>query len=95
MEPILLHLATRIREERLRAGISQEDFADVTGLHRTAVGLLERGKTIPRLDTLIIVSQGLGITTSDLLQGIRLKTNKEKNETDLARPYLRVRRRLL
>jgi len=31
---------------------------------------LERGKTIPRLDTLLIVSENLGLSVSELLQGI-------------------------
>ena len=53
-------------------GFSQEDFAAECGLHRTEMGLLERGKTIPRLDTLLLVSQYLGLSVSDLLRGIEL-----------------------
>ena len=59
-----------MRNLRQRKQMSQETFADVCGLHRTAVGLLERGKSIPRLDTLLIVSHALGVTVSKLLQGI-------------------------
>lgn len=70
MEEILVALARRIRSERARKGVSQEDFADDCGLHRTAIGLLERGKSIPRLDTLLLVSQGLGLSVSELLRGI-------------------------
>lgn len=70
MEEILLALARRIRSERDRKGISQEDFAEDCGLHRTAIGLLERGKSIPRLDTLLLVARGLGLTVSELVRGI-------------------------
>jgi transcriptional regulator with XRE-family HTH domain len=70
LEEILLALARRIRSERERHGVSQEDFAEDCGLHRTAIGLLERGKSIPRLDTLLLVSQHLGLTVSELLRGI-------------------------
>lgn len=70
MEEILLALARRIRSERERHGVSQEDFAEDCGLHRTAIGLLERGKSIPRLDTLLLVSQGLGLSVSELVRGI-------------------------
>jgi len=70
MEEILEVLGQRMRELREKKGISQEDFAEFCGLHRTAVGLLERGKSIPRLDTLLIISQGLGVTVSKLLQGV-------------------------
>ena len=70
MEEILEALGQRMRDLREKKGISQEDFAEACGLHRTAVGLLERGKSIPRLDTLLIISQGLGVTVSKLLQGV-------------------------
>jgi transcriptional regulator with XRE-family HTH domain len=70
MEEILEALGHRMRKLREKKGISQEDFADACGLHRTAVGLLERGKSVPKLDTLIIVSQGLDVTVSKLLQGV-------------------------
>lgn len=69
---ILLALGERIRNERKQKGFSQEDFAAEGGLHRTEMGLLERGKTIPRLDTLLLVSQYLGLSVSDLLRGIEL-----------------------
>src|SRR5216684_2269963 len=61
MQEILVTLGNRMRNLRERKGISQESFAEICGLHRTAVGLLERGKSIPRLDTLLIVSEHLGI----------------------------------
>jgi transcriptional regulator with XRE-family HTH domain len=72
MQEILEMLGKRIRSERKGKGLSQEGFADVCGLHRTEVGLLERGKTIPRLDTLLLVSQPLDLPISELLQGIEL-----------------------
>ncbi len=70
MQEILETLGRRMRQWRERQGISQEDFAESCGLHRTAVGLLERGKSKPRLDTLLIVAHGLGVTVSKLLRGI-------------------------
>jgi transcriptional regulator with XRE-family HTH domain len=69
MQEILQKLGDRIRNERQRKGFSQEAFAEECGLHRTAMGLLERGKSIPRLDTLLIVSQHLSMPLSKLLQG--------------------------
>jgi hypothetical protein len=44
------------------------------GLHRTAIGLLERAERVPRLDTLLTVSRGFGITVSQLLQGVEKKS---------------------
>jgi transcriptional regulator with XRE-family HTH domain len=71
LQEILETLGKRIRSERQRKGLSQEGFAGACGLHRTEMGLLERGKTIPRLDTLLIVSEQLGLAVSKLLSGLK------------------------
>jgi transcriptional regulator with XRE-family HTH domain len=70
MHSVLIALGERIRELREENQWSQEEFADRCGLHRTAIGLLERAERIPRLDTLLTISRGFGITISDLLQGV-------------------------
>lgn len=75
MRPFLLALGRRIRELREQRKWSQEEFADRCGLHRTAVGLLERAERIPRLDTLLTVSKGLGITVAELLQDLEKKSH--------------------
>ena len=74
MQTILSALGQRIRELRERKKWSQEEFADRCGLHRTAVGLLEQSKRIPRLDTLLTISRGFGITVSDLLDGLEKRS---------------------
>jgi len=71
MQEILSTLGNRMRSLRERKQMSQETFADVCGLHRTAVGLLERGRSIPRLDTLLIVSEHLGVAVSELLERLK------------------------
>jgi len=71
MQESLLKLGNRMRSLRERKQKWQETFADVCGLHRTAVGLLERGRSIPRLDTLLIVSEHLGVPVSELLEGLK------------------------
>jgi len=67
---ILQSLGRRIVKLRRTRGFSQESFAEECGLHRTAMGLLERGKSIPRLDTLLLISRGLGITLSRFFSGV-------------------------
>lgn len=59
-----------MRELRAKHGFSQEAFADHCGLHRTAMSLIERGKRVPSLRTLVTISRGFGITVSDLLRGV-------------------------
>jgi transcriptional regulator with XRE-family HTH domain len=70
MQEVLLALGKRLRELRAKQGLSQEAFADYCGLHRTAMSLIERGKRVPSLRTLLTISQGFGISLSDLLKDV-------------------------
>lgn len=70
MQQILLALGKRMRELRAKRGFSQEAFADHCGMHRTAMSLIERGKRVPSLRTLVTISRGFGITVSELLRGV-------------------------
>ncbi|HEU4906145.1 MAG TPA: helix-turn-helix transcriptional regulator [Solirubrobacterales bacterium] len=65
------HFGHNLRRLRKRAGISQEELGFRSGLHRTEVGLLERGERVPRIDTMIKVATGLGVKIEcPLLDGI-------------------------
>ncbi|HEU4736206.1 MAG TPA: helix-turn-helix transcriptional regulator [Solirubrobacterales bacterium] len=55
---------------RRRANLTQEELAHNASLHRTEVGLLERGGRIPRIDTLVKLAGALSIPPSDLIEGI-------------------------
>ncbi|MFL5897380.1 MAG: helix-turn-helix domain-containing protein [Solirubrobacterales bacterium] len=55
---------------RRRVGLSQEKLAKLCGLHRTEIGLLEQGRRIPRIDTLIKIASSLEVDLKELLQGI-------------------------
>lgn len=55
---------------RTRAGLSQEALAVLATLHRTEIGLLERGERLPRIDTLIKVAGALSIPPTELIAGI-------------------------
>ena len=55
---------------RKRAGLSQEGLGFAAGLHRTEVGLLERGQRLPRIDTLVKLAGALDIAPEALLEGI-------------------------
>lgn len=55
---------------RRRAGFSQEALAALASLHRTEVGLLEKGERLPRADTLIKLASALGVDAGQLLKGI-------------------------
>jgi transcriptional regulator with XRE-family HTH domain len=69
-----MNIAARFGENlvrcRLRADLSQEELAHNASLHRTEVGLLERGARIPRIDTLVKLAGALAIQPSELIEGI-------------------------
>lgn len=58
---------TRIRKE---AGLSQEQVAFLAELHRTEVGMLERGARLARVDTLVKLAGALEVTPDELLAGV-------------------------
>lgn len=55
---------------RERAGLSQEALGEQAGLHRTAIGLLEKGARVPRIDTLLKLAVALDVEPDRLLDGI-------------------------
>lgn len=56
---------------RKGADVSQEELGLRCSLHRTEIGLLERGARVPRIDTLIKLASGLGVRIDcALLDGI-------------------------
>ncbi|HEX5762832.1 MAG TPA: helix-turn-helix transcriptional regulator [Solirubrobacterales bacterium] len=58
---------------RKRAGLSQEELSFRAALHRTQIGLLERGGRLPRIDTLVKLAGALGVPPDCLLDGISWK----------------------
>lgn len=62
--------AQNLRRCRRVANLSQEQLGLRAGLHRTEIGLLERGARTPRIDTLIKLAAALGIGPYDLLEGM-------------------------
>jgi transcriptional regulator with XRE-family HTH domain len=63
----LHRLGDRVRDERTRLGLSQEELAHLSGLHRTYVGSVERGERNISIGSLYTLSDTLGIAASDLL----------------------------
>jgi transcriptional regulator with XRE-family HTH domain len=71
MDMVREQLGSNLRRRRREAGLSQERLAELCDLHRTEIGLLERGERSPRLDTLVTLARGLELSSPcDLLDGI-------------------------
>lgn len=69
-EAVAAQFGRNVWLHRRRAGLRQSDVAEVAAMHRTEVGMLERGERVPRLDTLLKISGGLGVAPRELLAGL-------------------------
>lgn len=56
----------RIRELRKKLWLSQEELAEKCKLHRTYIGIIERGEKNPCLENIEILAKSLGVEIKDL-----------------------------
>lgn len=70
MQDIQKHLGATIRELRRKRKLSQDVFAERSGLHRAHVGEIERGESNVTIQTLKIVADTLGVKIVDLVRGL-------------------------
>ncbi len=56
-----------LKIERVKRGMTQQEFADLLGLDRTFVGLLERGRSGTNIAELPRMARGLGLKPRDLI----------------------------
>jgi transcriptional regulator with XRE-family HTH domain len=64
----LQRFGARVRAERERLGVSQEDLADRAGMHRTYLGGVERGERNVGLLNVLRIARALGVAPSALLK---------------------------
>jgi transcriptional regulator with XRE-family HTH domain len=60
-------IGKKILSYRKEKALSLEDVASVSGLHRTTIGLIERGEREPTVSTLIRIAKGLGVSIFDII----------------------------
>ncbi len=63
-------LGRNVFKARRRAGFSQEELGAMACLHRTEIGLVESGRRLPRVDTLLKLGSALGVDAGELLDGV-------------------------
>jgi transcriptional regulator with XRE-family HTH domain len=65
---ILVKFGKRVREERVKNGLSQEDLANLAGVHRTYIGMIERAEKNITLENIEKVATALGLKPDELLR---------------------------
>ena len=64
---ILIHFGTTVRQLRIDKNLSQEQLADLANLHRTYIGMIERGEKNITLVNIEKISRALDTKISTLL----------------------------
>ena len=67
---VLIKFGAKVREERLKRKLSQEALAEKADLHRTYIGMIERGKKNITLGNIIKIAAALDVSVSDLVEGL-------------------------
>lgn len=75
-------LGGRIRTLRKKMMLKQSQFAQMVGMSRDAIGLIERGKKLPRLESLYKIASNLNISLSKLLDFESAVVSKKKPSKD-------------
>ena len=69
-------LGTRIRALRTEQGVSLRKFALMISIDKGFLVDIELGRKSPTLDTLVKVTNGLGLTLSELFEGVEAIPHK-------------------
>ena len=64
---LLVQLGTNVRSRRLTLEMSQEQLAELSGLHRTYIGMVERAEKNITILNVEKLSLALGCSVSELL----------------------------
>lgn len=70
MQDIQKQVGANIRALRRKRKLSQDIFAERSGLHRAHVGEIERGESNVTIQTLKIIADTLGVKIVDLVRNV-------------------------
>ncbi len=67
METDMVHIGKRLKNRRLRAGLTQAELAAKAGTTQTTVARIERDAVEPEVTTIRKLAKALGTTPADLI----------------------------
>jgi len=65
---ILVKFGQKVREKRIKLGLSQEELASRAGVHRTYIGMIERAEKNITLENIQKIASALEIKLSDIFR---------------------------
>lgn len=65
---ILKSFGDKVKQERTKKNLSQEGLADLAGVHRTYIGMIERAEKNITLENIEKIAKALNIDISELLK---------------------------
>lgn len=63
---ILIKFGNKVREERAKLGLSQEELAGRAHVHRTYIGMIERAEKNITLENIAKIAKALGLSISEI-----------------------------
>lgn len=76
-------LANLIKEHRVARNLTIEQLADLSGIHRTTLGLIERNERIPSVSTANQIASALGQSLSQLIVDTELILKGKAEQSEL------------
>ncbi len=76
-------LGAKIRAARLHRKLTQEDLADRVERTPESISNIERGLQLPSVDTLLELSRTLGVSATDLFEGMDHQSRKSRKRAQL------------
>ena len=65
---VLIKFGQKVREERAKLGLSQEELAGRAGVHRTYIGMIERAEKNITLENIEKVAKALNVPIDYLMK---------------------------
>ena len=84
LQQIARLLGGRIRILRKKMGLKQAQFAQMVSMSRDAIGLIERGEKLPRLESIYKIADKLHIPPSKLLDFDKAMQEEKKPQDSLS-----------
>lgn len=77
MSDIIMRFGKRVKFYRMKQKLSQEKLAELSGLHTTYIGQVERGEKNCTLETAEKIAGGLGVPLTDLIADVPEEVSKK------------------